>query len=122
MARLHRVRFVVIVLALLFVSSLVVACGGDKGPEAEIQKLRVLVTGRWPETLSFRGLDFKGKEYDVFITDKTIINSGTTEEFKFASIMLGDELDLWLNKLPKSPEPVPPQYEAVQINIAPTTR
>ena len=121
MARYHHARFVVIVLALLFIISLVVACG-NKGPQAEIQKLRVLVTGRWPETMSFRGLDFEGNEYDVFITDKTIINSGTSEAFTFAQIILGDELDLWLNKLPKTPDPDPLQYEAVQINIAPTTR
>jgi hypothetical protein len=95
--------------------------GCDKGPEAEV-KVRVLVTHLFPDTMGFRGLAFDGKEYDFFITEKTVIKSDTDEVYTYKDIIRGDELDLWLNKIPKSPEPDPPQYEAVQIRVAPTTR
>ncbi len=98
------------------------AAGCKSGPEAEIKNLRVLVTHRFPETASFRGLAFDGKEYDVYITDKTIIDSGTDQAFSFDDIILGDELDLWVNQIPENPAPTPLHYEAVQIKIAPTTR
>ncbi|MFH1084240.1 MAG: hypothetical protein V1772_00555 [Chloroflexota bacterium] len=116
--KLRTMLWLALVLALA--AGLLVGC--SKGPEAEIKNLRVLVTHLFPDTTSFRGLAFDGKEYDFFITEKTVIKSDTDQVYTYKDIILGDELDLWLNKIPKSPEPDPLQYDAVQVKIAPTTR
>jgi hypothetical protein len=118
---MRTVRVFLLVLVVALSASVLSGCGA-KGPEAEIKNLRVLVTGLFPETTAFRGLAYDGKEYDVFVTDKTIIDSGDEKGYTYKSIILGDELDLWLNKIPMSPEPDPLHYEAVQIKVAPTTR
>ena len=116
--KLRTALWLVLVLAL----SVGAIVGCSKGPETEIKDLRVLVTHPFPETRSFRGLAFDGKQYDIFVTENTVIVSDTEEPYTYESIIRGDELDVWLNKIPKSPEPDPAHYEALQIRVAPTTR
>ena len=115
----RRVLVGLVALGLLAMTSFLIAC--DKGPETDVN-IRIVISHRWDDPPSFRGIDPKGREYDVFLTDTTEINSGTDQQFTWDDIIQGDDLNMWVNKIPKDPEPYPPHYEAVRLDIAPTTR
>ena len=98
-----------------------VACAA-KGPEADLHLRRVIITYRWDDPPSFRAIDPQGNEYDFFVTPETIIKSGQAADFAWADLILGDDLEIWANKIPVTPEPEFPHYQVVRIDIAPTTR
>ncbi len=110
----------VVILLTLLLPALLAAC--SKGPQADLHLKRVIISIRRENPPSFRAIDPQGHEYDFYVTDKTEINSGQAEKFTWADIILGDDLEIWANKKPVTPEPEIPQYDAVRIDIAPTTR
>jgi hypothetical protein len=110
----------VVALGFLTLASFVVAC--KQGPEVDLHLKRVIISARWDDPPSFRAIDPQGREYDFFVTEKTEINSGTDEKFTWKDIILGDDLEIWANKIPMNPEPDPAHYEVVRIDIAPTAR
>ena len=116
----HRLLGALLILGLLVMTSSLVAC--DKGPETDLYLRRVVISKRWDDPPSFRAIDPQGREYDIFVTDTTEINSGTDEQFTWDDIILGDDLKIWMNEIPKDPEPDPAHYAAIRIDIAPTTR
>lgn len=109
-----------LVLVALALSGLLVAC--DKGPEADLHLARVVVSVRWEDPPSFRAIDPQGREYDFFVDADTVINSGQAEQFTFDDIILGDDLEIWADEIPTTPEPEYPHYRVVRIDVAPTTR
>jgi len=120
MSRRRRLVFSAVVLLALLLPALLAAC--DKGPEADLHLKRVIISIRRDDPPSFRAIDPQGREYDFFVTDKTEIDSGQAEQFTWEDIILGDDLEIWANKIEVSPEPEYPHYEVVRIVVAPTTR
>ncbi len=120
MSMRRRLLISVIALGLLILASSLVAC--DQGPKAEMHLKRVIISARWDDPPSFRAIDPQGREYDFFVTDKTEINSGSSETFTWKDIILGDDLEIWANKIPLSPEPDPAHYDVIRLDVAPTTR
>ena len=57
-----------VVVGLLIATNSLIAC--DTGPETDLV-LRLVVTIRWDDPPSFRGISATGEEYDVFVTEKT---------------------------------------------------
>ena len=110
----------VIALGFLILASSLVAC--SKGPEADLHLQRVIISARWDDPPSFRAIDPQGREYDFFVTEKSEIKSGSHETFTWKDIILGDDLEIWANKIPVDPEPDPAHYEVVRLDIAPTAR
>ena len=70
----------------------------------------------WDDPPSFRGIAETGREYDVFVTDKTKIDAGTDEQLTWDDLKRGDFVKVWLNRISKNPEPDPAHYEAIRID------
>jgi hypothetical protein len=90
-----------IILLALLLPTLLAACA--KGPETDLHLKRVIISSRWNDPPSFRAIDPQGREYDFFVTDKTEINSGQAEKFTWEDVILGDDLEIWANKIEVNP-------------------
>ena len=114
---IRRSILIVLVLGLLLASGFLLGC--EKGPETDLT-LRVVISARWDDPPRLRGIDPQGREYIIFVKDTTEINSGEASAFAWDDIILGDDLKVWINLV--DPDPDPPHYDAVRMDIAPTTR
>lgn len=110
-----------IIVGVLLLASTLVAC--DKGPETDLYLNRVVISFRWDDDPPrFRGIDPKGKEYLIYVTDETEINSSQEEAIRWDDIILGDDLAVWANKVAEPSGELYEEYTAVRMDIAPTTR